>query len=132
MFTQSPSRLATVAMVSAWLAERCERREGCRELAADLYADFKIWSAPPPAGLSPKQFGDALRDLGLGVMGKDARGLKFRGPVLLRHRPHRTPAGPAPAPAPAVLGAASQPPADRSGPPSPPPVRWGVPCGADQ
>ncbi|MFZ3008556.1 MAG: phage/plasmid primase, P4 family [Phenylobacterium sp.] len=72
-----------------WLAEFCfhgEAAGGNRELTGDLYTSFKEWSedAGNDRIMSAKAFGDALRDRQIGVMGKNAKGLKYRGPIRLK------------------------------------------------
>jgi putative DNA primase/helicase len=72
-----------------WLADFCvtgEAARGCRELSADLYRSFK--EAMEEQGIDrimgTKAFGDALRDRQIGLMGKNAKGLKYRGPIRLK------------------------------------------------
>lgn len=72
-----------------WLAERCvtgEEAKGGKELSSELYASFKEWSEAQGHEkiMSVRAFGDALRDRQVGLMGKNAAGLKYRGPIRLR------------------------------------------------
>jgi len=72
-----------------WLADFCvtgEAAKGCRELSGELYRSFK--EAMEEQGIDrimgTKAFGDALRDRQIGLMGKNAKGLKYRGPIRLK------------------------------------------------
>lgn len=69
-----------------WFAERCERKEGSRELSRDLYADFKTWMEDQGHDkvMSVRAFGDALADRQVLLAGKNGQGQKYRGPVRLR------------------------------------------------
>lgn len=72
-----------------WLAECCvtgAEAEGCRELSNNLYLSFKTWSedAGNDRVMSAAAFGNALRDRQIGVVGKNAKGLKYRGPIRLK------------------------------------------------
>jgi len=73
-----------------WMADCCltgdQVQPGDRELTGTLYGSFKEWSeeAGNDRVMSAKAFGDALRDRQIGVMGKNAKGLKYRGPIRLK------------------------------------------------
>ncbi|WP_309628749.1 phage/plasmid primase, P4 family [Brevundimonas sp.] len=73
-----------------WLAERCLTGDACsagdRELSGVLYKSFQDWSEENGNDrvMSTKAFGDALRDRQVGVAGKNAAGLKYRGPIRLK------------------------------------------------
>lgn len=72
-----------------WLAERCitgPAADGKRELSGDLYKSFQAWSEENGNDrvMSSKAFGDALRDRQIGLAGKNAAGLKYRGPIQLK------------------------------------------------
>lgn len=72
-----------------WLAECCvtgEEAKGRRELVGELYRSFKEWSEAQGNDriMGAKAFGDALRDRQVGLMGKNAKGLKYRGPIRLK------------------------------------------------
>lgn len=72
-----------------WLTDCCVSREeapGCRELTGTLYASFKDWCEEQGNDrvMSAKAFGDALRDRQIIVAGKNAKGLKYRGPIRLK------------------------------------------------
>lgn len=73
-----------------WLAECCVSGDAAkaddRELTGDLYRSFKDWSeeAGNDRVMSNAAFGNALRDRQIGVAGKNARGLKYRGPIRLK------------------------------------------------
>lgn len=72
-----------------WLRERCitgEAAEGHKELSGVLYADFKKWFEDQgfEKPMSVRAFGDALRDRQIVLMGKNAAGLKYRGPIRLK------------------------------------------------
>ncbi len=72
-----------------WLAERCHTgpaADGHRELSGDLYKSFQAWSEENGNDrvMSSKAFGDALRDRQIGLAGKNAGGLKYRGPIKLK------------------------------------------------
>ena len=89
--------------VAAWLAERCILAPGARTLSSDLYADFTIWAAANGFAhvMSTRAFADVLRSHNIGLAGKSATGLKYRGGVTLRSAlalpsadTRRDPAGP--------------------------------------
>lgn len=72
-----------------WLRERCvtgDEAKGERTLSGDLYRDFKDWFEGQgfEKPMSARAFGDALRDRQIGLMGKNAAGLKYRGPIRLK------------------------------------------------
>lgn len=72
-----------------WLAECCvtgEEAKGARELVGELYRSFKEWSEAQGNDriMGAKAFGDALRDRQVALMGKNAKGLKYRGPIRLK------------------------------------------------
>ncbi|WP_029418059.1 DNA primase family protein [Brevundimonas bacteroides] len=73
-----------------WLAECCLTGDACqpsdRELSGVLYKSFQDWSEENGNDrvMSTKAFGDALRDRQVGVAGKNAAGLKYRGPIRLK------------------------------------------------
>jgi putative DNA primase/helicase len=72
-----------------WLAECCvtgPEADGERELSKTLYLSFKEWSedAGNDRIMSSAAFGNALRDRQIGVAGKNAKGLKYRGPIRLK------------------------------------------------
>ncbi|MDP1642734.1 MAG: phage/plasmid primase, P4 family [Phenylobacterium sp.] len=72
-----------------WLAECCitgPEADGERELSKTLYLSFKEWSeeAGNDRVMSAAAFGNALRDRQIGVAGKNAKGLKYRGPIRLK------------------------------------------------
>lgn len=75
-------------LVAEWVAARCvsgQQARGHRELAGDLYADFKAWCASMALGepLTAAAFGRRLSGLGIGLAGKNGEGRKQRGPVRL-------------------------------------------------
>lgn len=72
-----------------WLAECCVTQEaagGHRELVGELLASFKEWSEEQGHDkvMSARAFGDALSDRQVGLMGKNSKGLKYRGPIRLK------------------------------------------------
>ena len=72
-----------------WLSECCVIGDAAgdrKELVGDLYASFKGWSEDNGNDrvMSAKAFGDALRDRQIAVVGKNSKGLKFRGPIRLK------------------------------------------------
>jgi len=73
-----------------WLAEWCVTGDACkpgdRELSSQLYKSFQEWSEliGNDRVMSTKAFGDALRDRQVGVAGKSATGLNYRGPIRLK------------------------------------------------
>jgi len=72
-----------------WLSECCltgDEAKGSRELVGDLYRSFKEWSEAQGNDriMSAKAFGDALRDRQVALLGKNAKGLKYRGPIRLK------------------------------------------------
>ena len=72
-----------------WLRERCvtgDDAKGERTLSGDLYRDFKEWFEAQgfEKPMSARALGDALRDRQIGLMGKNAAGLKYRGPIRLK------------------------------------------------
>lgn len=72
-----------------WLMSRCvygEAAAGQRELTGVLYKDFQDWSEEQGNDrvMSAKAFGDAMTDRQIMVMGKNAKGLKYRGPIRLK------------------------------------------------
>ena len=78
-----------------WLRERCvtgDDAKGERTLSGDLYRDFKDWFEAQgfEKPMSARAFGDALRDRQIGLMGKNAAGLKYRGPIRLKTDAERT------------------------------------------
>lgn len=78
-----------------WLRERCvtgDDAKGDRTLSGDLYRDFKDWFEAQgfEKPMSARAFGDALRDRQIGLMGKNAAGLKYRGPIRLKTDAERT------------------------------------------
>lgn len=81
-----------------WLAERCVTGEDAkdqRELSSNLYASFKEWSEEQGHEkiMSARAFGDALRDRQVGLAGKNAAGLKYRGPIRLKSLEERASEG---------------------------------------
>lgn len=72
-----------------WLRERCITGEAAgdqKELSGNLYSDFKKWFEDQgfEKPMSVRAFGDALRDRQIVLMGKNAAGLKYRGPIRLK------------------------------------------------
>lgn len=72
-----------------WLRERCVTGEAAgtdKELSGNLYSDFKKWFEDQgfEKPMSVRAFGDALRDRQIVLMGKNAAGLKYRGPIRLK------------------------------------------------
>lgn len=72
-----------------WLRERCFTGEAAgtdKELSGALYSDFKKWFEDQgfEKPMSVRAFGDALRDRQIVLMGKNAAGLKYRGPIRLK------------------------------------------------
>lgn len=97
-----------------WLSERCftgEAAKGERELSGDLYASFKAWSEEQGHEkiMSVRAFGDALRDRQVGLMGKNAAGNKYRGPIKLKTLEERARDNAEPAPQPVAPAQASAP-----------------------
>jgi putative DNA primase/helicase len=77
-----------------WLAECCvlgEAAAGERVLSGELFESFKKWAEDQGIEkiMSARAFGDALRDRQILVMGKDAKGRKYRGPVRLKTEDER-------------------------------------------
>lgn len=72
-----------------WLSECCvwgEAAKGARELSAELMRSYREWCEAQgnDKPMSTKGFGDALRDRQVGLAGKNAKGLKYRGPIRLK------------------------------------------------
>jgi putative DNA primase/helicase len=77
-----------------WLSERCvtgdaariEGNPSGRTLVKELYADFKIWAEDQghDKPMSARSFGDALHQRQVYLAGKNAAGLKYRGPIRLK------------------------------------------------
>lgn len=72
-----------------WLSERCvygEAASGERTLTGELFKDYEAWCEDQGNDrvMSSKAFGDALRDRQITVAGKNARGLKYRGPIRMK------------------------------------------------
>lgn len=72
-----------------WLRERCVTGEAAgdhKELSGDLYTNFKSWFEAQgfEKPMSARAFGDALRDRQIVLMGKNTKGLKYRGPIRLK------------------------------------------------
>lgn len=72
-----------------WLRERCitgDSAQGQKELSGDLYTNFKSWFEEQgfEKPMSARAFGDALRDRQIVLMGKNRKGLKYRGPIRLK------------------------------------------------
>lgn len=70
-----------------WLLECCDlgKSEG-RELSANLHASYKEWCERQGIDkpMSARAFGDALQDRQVLLAGKNAKGLKYRGPIRLK------------------------------------------------
>lgn len=72
-----------------WLAECCvwgEAAAGERALSSELFASYKDWCEVQgnDKPMSVTGFGNALRDRQIGVVGKNAKGNKYRGPIRLK------------------------------------------------
>ena len=70
-----------------WLHECCVLGEpSTRELSGDLHASYKEWCERQGIDkpMSARAFGDALQDRQVLLAGKNAKGLKYRGPIRLK------------------------------------------------